>query len=484
MFRKNNKVFLAVSGIMAADFDGEDEGPFRVCETNHKNRLVLNRYFPWTAPRAFGANAATFGFGDRLGYANAAQVAVAARTQIKPVLAQQSLRELSLTGRKNSDVIDVAAWAVMREGYRGGYACDGDHLKTAEEIADALADGCSMITLDCSLVLHKCDGDECALNAVFDAYPADKKSRLTADYLENDDVKALGLSFSKPLLASLEAVYRDAVKLAADVYFNHLRNAGREIDFELSLDETESTTTPEAHYYVARELLNMGVRVTNMAPRFVGEFQKAIDYMGDLDELDSSVAVHARIADYFGHKLSLHSASEKFSALPIIAKHSGGRYHIKTSGTSWLEVVECIAKNAPTLYRKMHAIALEHINEAKKFYVVHCDLGKVPPLESVPDDRLADYLDYGNPDSRQLMHITYGFILENADLKAEILDFLDKNRKLYERETHNFDFKKILAALDEIDYKGYVTVECIPLGVGRDETAKLAIENLIACEPK
>ena len=44
------------------------------------------------------------------------------------------------------------------------------------------------------------------------------------------------------------------------------------------------------------------------------------------------------------------------------------------------------------------------------------------------------------------------------------------------------DFKRILAVLDEIDYTGYVTVECIPYP-DRETTAKRAIEHLLKCEP-
>ena len=45
------------------------------------------------------------------------------------------------------------------------------------------------------------------------------------------------------------------------------------------------------------------------------------------------------------------------------------------------------------------------------------------------------------------------------------------------------DFTRILAALMEVDYKGYVTVECIP-GPDHIETAKKAIEHLWQCEKR
>lgn len=45
-----------------------------------------------------------------------------------------------------------------------------------------------------------------------------------------------------------------------------------------------------------------------------------------------------------------------------------------------------------------------------------------------------------------------------------------------------FDFQKILAALAEVHYSGYITVECIP-EPDRDTAAQRAIAHLKACEP-
>ena len=50
------------------------------------------------------------------------------------------------------------------------------------------------------------------------------------------------------------------------------------------------------------------------------------------------------------------------------------------------------------------------------------------------DAQLPEYLELGNNDARQLMHITYGFILERPELKKQILQFLDDHFDLYEKE--------------------------------------------------
>lgn len=434
---------LVVSGELQAMFEGVPVGNIRLCPLHHGNRLVLNRLLPWTKPVAFGACCASFGLGDRLGYANAAQLRSIRKTDVRPVLAQQSLRELQLTGRTLTDVVDNAAWAVFREGYREGYACDGDHLKTLEEVQEALAEGATMITLDGSLAMSRAgrteDGGEAEQSK-------QQKGESYSDFCRLRDLEGLELHYTENLWNRLHAIYDPVVQLAWEVYWKGIVPAGIPVDLEISLDETEETTTPEAHFFVAHELRRLGVVVTSMAPKFVGEFQKAIDYIGDLEELRTTMEVHARIADRFGYKLSLHSGSEKFSVLPLLARATGGRCHVKTSGTSWLEVVEVIAKHDPALYRRMHAQALACIEQARQFYVVHCDVSRIPPLESVSDKDLPLYLTKN--DSRQLLHITYGYILKQPELKQAILDFLDANTAVYEAEIEDL-YDRHLSALEK-----------------------------------
>jgi len=422
MLHRQGKDLLAVSGSLRELFEGTDEGEVRICPLTHKNRLALNYAFPHTAPRAFGRNIPTFGFGDRLGYANPMQLASLEGTGFLPVLAQQSMRELSLMGRSYKQVIDTASWAVFRQGWTQGFAADGDHLKTLEEVKFALAAGCTMITLDCSLVM--CLPPDCAPG----------RGHWPADYLQNSAVEELGLRFDDDILEQLEQIYIGAFVLTRDVVEQAIKPACRPISLELSVDETEQLTSPEAHYYIANELRRADVEITSLAPRFVGEFHKAVDYIGNPDDFAAQLRRHASIADYFGHKLSLHSASEKYSVFPAFARETRGRCHVKTSGTSWLEAVECIAKQAPSLYRDMHAKALECFEDAKKLYMVHCDPGRIPALDTLSDSQLPTLLEMSSGDSRQLMHITYGFILDERDLSERLYAFMEKHRSFYEAE--------------------------------------------------
>ena len=122
MFKKDNQRYLYVrgNGSLFTDLSGEDiEDNVKVVLCDYENRLVLNNYLPYTKPQAFGNKVTTMGVGDRLGLASPGHIAIMRQYEVKPVLAQQSIRELDLTERDINDVLDSAAYAVIQEGYTG-----------------------------------------------------------------------------------------------------------------------------------------------------------------------------------------------------------------------------------------------------------------------------------------------------------------------------------------------------------------------------
>ncbi len=75
---------------------------------------------------------------------------------------------------------------------------------------------------------------------------------------------------------------------------------GEGFDFEISVDETDSPTTPLEHYFIANELTRAGVRFTSLAPRFIGRWEKGVDYLSDLSALDAEMQKHAAVVRRFG----------------------------------------------------------------------------------------------------------------------------------------------------------------------------------------
>lgn len=155
--------------------------------------------------------------------------------------------------------------------------------------------------------------------------------------------------------------------------------------------------------------------MATVAPRFCGEFQKGIDYIGDINQFEREIAVHAAIARHFGYKLSIHSGSDKFSIFPLVGKYTQGRYHLKTAGTSWLEAMRLIASRDPALYRQAHAWALARVDEARQYYHVKLDMARVPDIAGFADSDLPALFDQEDP--RQFIHITYGIMLKNPALR-------------------------------------------------------------------
>ncbi|MFA6731988.1 MAG: tagaturonate epimerase family protein [Sphaerochaeta sp.] len=426
------------SGPVFDELEGTTEGSCKICPTNHANRLVLNSYLPYTKPQSNANKRTSIGLGDRLGEATCGHIRALQGTSVFPLFAQQSVRELTLTGRTFEDVIDKAAYAVFQEGYTGGYGADGDHLKKEADIEKALEAGVTMITLDSSDVIdntvftlgtHEVEAKYEQLDATLcksyeDRYRdqvftvSDQSYTLDAEHLKRDIL-----------------IYHRALDFIQAIYEKYIAGSAVSLDFEVSIDETDTPTDAKSHLFIALELKRRKVVVSTLAPRFIGEFQKGIDYRGDLALFEQDLLAHTAIAKQFGYRLSVHSGSDKFSIFPILQKTIKGSFHIKTAGTNWLEAMRLVALKDPDLYRRMHRHALSRFADARAFYHVTTDISAIEALDATQDAELVHYLEDDN--ARQLLHITYGFLLEDTDatgrklFKDEFFSLLAIEEQLY-----------------------------------------------------
>lgn len=344
-------------------------------------------------------------------------------------MAQQSIRELNLTGRTYADVIAAATFGVFQEGYKGGYGADGDHLKTKDEIAYALSSGCTMITLDCSehIDTNAAFLSDEEVSAAYSALPEAIRSHYEKVYL-NKELPIIG-SLPEAELKRTVLVFYKAINHAESCYdyINKIKTV--EVDFEMSIDETRTIISPAEHFVVANELLSHGVKPVSMAPHFSGEFEKGIEYSGDLNRFASDFVTHKAIADRFGYKLSVHSGSDKFSVFSTVGRVTGCNVHVKTAGTNWLEAMRVVAKHNPSLYRRAHKFALEHRAEAEKYYHVSTDPYEIPNIDLQNDAYLPEYLTL--PASRQTIHITYGLLLNEKWFADEFFSFMAEYEEEY-----------------------------------------------------
>jgi hypothetical protein len=166
------------------------------------------------------------------------------------------------------------------------------------------------------------------------------------------------------------------------------------------------------------------VKFTSLAPRFIGRFEKGVDYIGEVAALDVEMAKHAAVTAHFGtYKLSLHSGSDKFSVYPLMVKHWGSRLHVKTAGTSYLEGLRVLAATETALFERIWALGLERYATDRATYHVSADPALVPAGLALPA-LLDDF------HAREILHVTFGSAL--MEFGAEIKSALVKHADLYQ----------------------------------------------------
>jgi hypothetical protein len=445
--RKNGKKILgAVSsdnhllGQFAGEATGirlEDEtAPVIFCETSAANAAALREALPHLQPRTLGLEKSA-GCGDRLGLATPGHIRAIRNSTMAPILAQQSIRENARTGRTPQEVMDDALWGVFQEGWRDGFGADADHLKNTADIDSCAAAGFTFYTIDPSEHV-----DNEANTAPFDVLKT-KIEALPWGELETSWMDTQSRLFNPIDLGDFKfevdagdllratAKYGRVVAHTVRMY-RHLESVmdGKAFELEMSVDESETVTTLAEHIYIANELKRMGVKWVSLAPRYVGDFEKGVDYIGDLSEFEKSFAQHVAVAKTFGpYKLSLHSGSDKFSVYPIASRLAGDLVHLKTAGTSYLEALRAIAVINPKLFREIVAFARERYPVDRASYHVSAEVGKMPAVAVMSDDGLTALLD--NFHAREILHVTFGSVLHHPDFREPFFAALRGDEEVY-----------------------------------------------------
>ncbi|HJR80652.1 MAG TPA: tagaturonate epimerase family protein [Anaerolineales bacterium] len=383
----------------------------------------------------------SFGFGDRLGLATPGHIAAVRGTKFAPIFAQQSVRENARTGRTPQEVMDDARRAVEAANWDLPWGADADHLKTLEDLPPFVDAGYTCYTVDPGEHVDNTadvDPPEMLQQKIAES----DWEELSALYLHGEGAQVWPLAgiidpFEAQSLVRAIVKYGKAIRHAAAM-FHHLSKMKEDFDFEVSVDETDSPTTPLEHFFLVNELTRLGVRFTSLAPRFIGRFEKGVDYIGDLEALDAELAGHAAVTAHFGiYKLSLHSGSDKFSVYPLIAKHWGERIHVKTAGTSYLEALRVLAEHEPDLFLKIYSLGRACYETDRLTYHVSAKLEMLPETDDLPS-LLNDF------HAREVLHVTFGSAL--AQFGEQIKTSIEKHTDAYiaALETH---FTKHLALL-------------------------------------
>ena len=328
---------LIVEGETAV-FTGNAQDGKLICELTPENAAALRTQLSWLNPVPLGTQT-SFGFGDRIGLATPGHIAALAAVggDIAPILAQQSVRENTRIGRTPQQVMDDAMWGILEKGWRGSWGADADHVKEIAHVAPFVQAGYTFYTIDPSdHVDNDAQTDDLdSLRQKTEALPWQQMDTtigaLMTEYCTAPiTLNGLTLNFEEEVLQRALAKYGHALVhtlVISDEISNQL--GGEPFDLEMSVDETDTPTSAEEHYFITNELLKRGVPVVSLAPRFVGKFQKGVDYMGDMAEFESELAKHAAIMHHFGvYKMSIHTGSDKFSIYGMINQYANGCVHV------------------------------------------------------------------------------------------------------------------------------------------------------------
>lgn len=394
--------------------------------------------------------APSFGFGDRIGTATPGHVEAMNRAGkgIEAIYPQQSIREMTRTQRTAPEVMNDALAAAKAAGWVGRVGADADHLKTPDDVDITVAAGFTFFTIDPSDDVDQAADDysESDIRIRFE------RVRETAGWFSNYTGRTISLSNGTTVNLSEEACMRAAVKYGLAIaraqkmgqYIRQVHESdGKDYEIELSVDETEQPTTLAEHYIIADQCLQSGMKLVSLAPRFIGDFEKGVDFKGDLQALETSLSDHAAIATLLGgYKISLHSGSDKLSMYSLLARTTKGRFHVKTAGTSYLEALRVVARHDADLFRRIIDFGRSHYETDRATYHVSATLASAPDTSAVSDvtELEREYLELWSevPEGqgftkpgRQILHCTFGSTLTDPELGPAIRSILNDHPDTY-----------------------------------------------------
>jgi len=265
---------------------------------------------------------------------------------------------------------------------------------------------------------------------LLESTPADLKRALMEKSI---DLARFSLQITEEALMRAAAKYGRVIAHTTAIY-RHLveRMSNRPFELEVSVDETDSVTTMAEHIYLASELKRLGVKWVSLAPRYVGTFEKGVDYIGDLTEFEKSFEQHISVAQALGpYKLSIHSGSDKFSIYPVASRLAGELIHLKTAGTSYLEALRTISKVNPDFFRDIVHYAMDCYPSDRASYHVSAEISQIPDSRTLSDKELPDLLE--NFHVREVLHVTYGSVINHPQFRAPFFETLHLHEEAYSK---------------------------------------------------
>ena len=387
----------------------------------------------------------SFGIGDRFGKEGKAQLDAIlklrqAGVEVTPVW-NKSNREHETVGTSPESLRQEADNAVKAAGFDGDYFVDADHINL--KTVDPFLKVSDFFTIDVAEFIGT-------------SAPAKEEEKFLAffkDYSGEFNIPGIAhkIQISKTHLRKMLDNFLLATKIAGEVFSYINAHKKEDVHVEVSIDEVENAQSPVELFFILAALAYYKVPVNTIAPKFTGEFNKGVDYEGDLEQFEKEFEEDLFVLKFavkeFGLpenlKISVHTGSDKFSVYPVIRKlikkHDAG-LHLKTAGTTWLEELIGIAESEGDGFqfaKELYAQSLERYEELTKDYasVLSIDREKLPSVETFSSGKEfaaalrhePDSAEY-NPHFRQLLHTAYKIAAGNKSF----LDLLEKYRSAIE----------------------------------------------------
>ncbi len=392
----------------------------------------------------------SLGVGDRFGRQAKAQLracmlAASAGAPVIPVW-NKSNREHTIVKSDPSAVRAAAELAVRDLGWQEPFHVDADHVTL--HTVDRFLPSCDFYTLDVAGAI----GQPVA--------PSQIEAFLSrhAELSGNISIPGIpgALKIPSAALRKIARRYLAPVKEAGRI-FRHIeaRRNGSGFIPEISMDETDDPQTPAELLVILAAIADEGIPIQTIAPKFVGRFNKGVDYVGNVAEFErcfrAGLAVVAHAVQQYrlppNLKLSVHSGSDKFSLYGVMRRairETNAGIHVKTAGTTWLEELIGLAEAGGTgleLAREVYAEAWSRREALSAPYaaVIDIDPNRLPDPAAVSGWSSEQYVSAlrhdqanpaFNPDLRQLLHVGYKVA---AKMGRRYLDALDRYEETISR---------------------------------------------------
>ena len=284
-------------------------------------------------------------------------------------------------------------WAAIRSGYRSGYNAEADHFivsgaddsaiaKSVEWVKEAIrhAAGYTKFTTDTSRVFdlradqrHPSPWSELEIDRLFDLrLNVKERAWVLLEFSQTFKCGETAYTFEPHEIKRLSVKFAPSLKLNEEL-FDAIAHAkgGAEFDFEPSLDEAETLTTPKELIFYMHWLRERG-RPAQLVPPNLG-FKKRQAYPETRDalatyaghkmwpellprvdrefkgrpiaDLKTRVSELADVARFFDGTLSIHSGSGKQAeVLQAIGAATRGRLNYKISGELQLQLFDVLSE--------------------------------------------------------------------------------------------------------------------------------------------